>query len=84
MKLQKTVTIHILPNISRSKGNQTNKFGQLSNIKREIFVFEIMQKIGKRNYFQTSICFLRKLYMRQNQVVCKFEAYFDSLKLDIQ
>ena len=25
---QQTVTIHILPNISRSKGNQTLKFGQ--------------------------------------------------------
>ena len=24
-----TITIHILPNISRSKGNQTLKFGQL-------------------------------------------------------
>ena len=26
---QQTVVIHILPNISRSKGNQTMKFGQL-------------------------------------------------------
>ena len=26
---QQTVTIRILPNISRSKGNQTMKFGQL-------------------------------------------------------
>ena len=26
---QQTITIHILPNISRSKGNQTMKFGQL-------------------------------------------------------
>ena len=26
---QQTVTIHILSNISRSKGNQTTKFGQL-------------------------------------------------------
>ena len=25
----KTITIHILPNISRSKGNQTMEFGQL-------------------------------------------------------
>ena len=26
---QRTIAIHILPNISRSKGNQTMKFGQL-------------------------------------------------------
>ena len=26
---QQTILIHILPNISRSKGNQTMKFGQL-------------------------------------------------------
>ena len=26
---QQTVTTHVLPNISRSKGNQTIKFGQL-------------------------------------------------------
>ena len=26
---QQTILIHILPNISRSKGNQTLKFGQL-------------------------------------------------------
>ena len=27
---QQTIAIHILPNISRSKGNQTMKFGQLT------------------------------------------------------
>ena len=26
---KKTIAIHILPNISRSKGNQTMKYGQL-------------------------------------------------------
>ena len=26
---QQIITIHILPNISRSEGNQTMKFGQL-------------------------------------------------------
>ena len=26
---KQTITIHILPNMSRSKGNQTMKFGQL-------------------------------------------------------
>ena len=33
---QKTITIHILPNISRSKGNQAIKLGQLiENNKRK-------------------------------------------------
>ena len=31
------VTIHILPNISGSKANQTKKFTQLIEYKREIF-----------------------------------------------
>ena len=34
-----TVAIHILPNISQSKGNQTMKFGQLIEYKkRNIFL----------------------------------------------
>ena len=28
----KTITIHILPSMSKSKGNQTMKFGQLMSI----------------------------------------------------
>ena len=32
-----TVTIHILPNISQSKGNQTMKFGQLIEYNKRIF-----------------------------------------------
>ena len=36
---QQTITIHILPNISQSKGNQTKKFGQLiENNKRNISI----------------------------------------------
>ena len=35
---QQTIVIHILPNISRSKGNQTMKFGQLTEYNmRNIF-----------------------------------------------
>ena len=33
-----TITIRILPNISRSKGNQTLKFGQLIEYNRNIFL----------------------------------------------
>ena len=32
-----TITIHILPNISRSKGNETMKFGQLIEYKKRNF-----------------------------------------------
>ena len=36
---QQTITIQILPNISRSKGNQTMKLGQLIEYnKRKIFL----------------------------------------------
>ena len=36
---KQTVAIHILLNISRSKGNQTKKFGQLTEYKtRNIFL----------------------------------------------
>ena len=36
---QQTIAIHILPNISRSKGNQEMKFGQLIEYNmRNIFV----------------------------------------------
>ena len=35
---KQTAAIHILPNISRSKGNQTKKFGQLIEHMRNIFL----------------------------------------------
>ena len=36
-----TIAIHILPNISQSKGNQTMKPGQLINYKINIFVLQL-------------------------------------------
>ena len=40
-----TITIHILPNISQSKGNQTMKFGQLIEyIKINIFPQKLFGK----------------------------------------
>ena len=35
-----TIPIHILPNISQSKGNQTMKFGQLIEHNKRIFFFK--------------------------------------------
>ena len=41
-----TITIHILPNISRNKGNHTMKFAQLVEYKkRNSFFLQIMQKM---------------------------------------
>ena len=37
---QHTITIHILPNISRSKGNQTMKFGHLTEYNIRNISFE--------------------------------------------
>ena len=43
----KTITIHILPRISQSKGNQTVKFDQLIEYNKR-----------KGDQFQTTFCFL--------------------------
>ena len=43
-----TIAIHILPNISQSKGNQTMKFGQLIEYnKRNIFLQKLCGKWGR-------------------------------------
>ena len=45
---QQTITIHILPNICRSKGNQTMKFNQvIEDNKRNIFSSKIIQKMSQ-------------------------------------
>ena len=51
---KQTIAIHILTNISRSKGNQTMKFGQLIEYNmRTIFLEKVILKMWWRNYFQT-------------------------------
>ena len=45
--LTKTIVIHIMPNISKSKGNQTMKFGQLIECNmRNIFLEKSYTKCG--------------------------------------
>ena len=45
---EQTVTIHILPNISRSKDNQTMKFGQLIECNnRNTFLQKSCRKWGR-------------------------------------
>ena len=44
-----TIVIHIFPNISRSKGNQTMKFGQLIEYNmRSTFLKRLSTKCGKK------------------------------------
>ena len=44
-----TIAIHILPNISQSKGNQTMKFGQLIEYnKRNIFLQKLWKNEARR------------------------------------
>ena len=45
---QQIIAIHILPNISKGKGNEAMKFGQLIEYKRRrYFSLKIMQKINQ-------------------------------------
>ena len=44
---KETITLHILPNISRTKGNQTRKFGQLIEYNmRNIFLEKLYTECG--------------------------------------
>ena len=64
---EKIITIHILPNISRSKGNRTMKFGQLLEYDmRNIFacLFSVHNTISLSRHEQ--VCLIR---------IC-FEGYF--------
>ena len=47
---KKTITVHILPNISRSKSNQTLKT-------EKYFSLKFMQKMRQGDWFQTSFRF---------------------------
>ena len=42
---QQAIVIHILSNISRSKGNQTMKFGQLIEYEKHFFSRKIIHKL---------------------------------------
>ena len=53
-----TIPIHILPNISQSKGNQTMKFGQLIEYnKRNIFLQKLCGKSGGVTSFRPLFIF---------------------------
>ena len=53
---QQTIAIDILPNISRNKGKQTMKLGQLIVYnKKKFFLKKTVQKIKQGDQFQTSL-----------------------------
>ena len=62
---QQIVTIHILPNILRSKGNQTTKLRQFIKFcVRNIFFSKIMQKLCRETSSKPLfVFFLKALYM---------------------
>ena len=53
---KQTIAIHILLNISRSKGNQTMKFGQLIECKmKNIFLEKSYTKMMEKRFSDSSI-----------------------------
>ena len=57
-----TIAIHILPNISQSKGNQTMKFGQLIECKKtNIFLQKLCRKWAKETSSRPRFIFLKSL-----------------------
>ena len=58
-----TIVIHMLTNISQSKGNQNVRFGQLIEYnKRNIFLQKLCRKCGKETSSRP-LYFLKKLNM---------------------
>ena len=52
----KTIVIHILPNISQSKGNQKMKFDQLiEHNKRNDFLQKVIQKMRLKDQSQNPL-----------------------------
>ena len=61
---QQTITIHTLPNISRSKGNQDMKVSQLIRDNKEnIFLQKSRRKSARETSFRPPFDFSKKLYM---------------------
>ena len=81
---QQRIIIQILLNISRLKGNQAMKLGQLMEL-NDSFSSKVMQKTRGGNQFQTTFSFLKILYIRQKKVVCSLVSlYFHSPHISIQ
>ena len=63
-----TVAIHILPNISQSKGDMTMKFGQLMEYnKRKIFLQKFCRKWGIETSTRPLFIFQKSLIWGENK-----------------
>ena len=69
------ITIHILPNISRSKGNQTMKFGQLVEYKVKNTFLQKSCKNEPGRLVPDFFCFFKKFYVTQKRVVNTLVSY---------
>ena len=78
-------TIHILANISRSKGNETMKFDQVIVYRNRKSFFKNHTKKEARRLLRDIILFFKKVLYIKKQVVCSLVSiYFDSAQLSIQ
>ena len=60
--IAQTIAMHILPNISQSKGNQTMKFGQLIEYnKRQNFLQKLCRKWGRETSCRPLLIFWKSL-----------------------
>ena len=62
-----TIWIHILPNISQSKGNQTMKSGQLIEYNRNIFIKILCQKWGRETSSIPLFIFWKSLILGESK-----------------
>ena len=77
-----TIAIHILPNISQSKDNQTMKFLQLIEYNKiNVFLQKLYGELD-RETSSNLFYFLKKFNMRRKEVVCSLVSiYFNSPQL---
>ena len=74
--------LKIVANISQSKDNQSIKFGQLIECKRDVFFFKNCVENEAGRLVAEFILFLKKINMRWKQAVCSLVSiYFNSPQL---
>ena len=88
-----TTEINILTNISRSKGNQTMRFGQLIEHNRNIFLEKLCAKCGgetiarpfsQKSKLSISLWINSLNFIQFVFVACQIEDYQNVLKLKLQ
>ena len=76
---EKTIIVHILPNISRTKDNQTMAFGQLTGCnERNIFLEKSCRKSDRATSSRFFLLFEKDLPEKKPVVRTIVSIYFDS------